>query len=147
MKTNRNPVSVFVLSVLLLTAFSKSAQADATLGDSALTVAFSTLGGAVLGTSTLPFYEEPGDHTKNIFYGAAFGAMVGVMISAYSGVKEGPNYEDEDAANLLKRKPTELSVNEAPELRFHSELTTATKKPPSFGGTILIWSPVASIRF
>lgn len=148
MKFIRKPVSILFLFVLSLPVISTGARAEASLGNSALTVAFATVGGAVMGASTLPFYDEPGDHAKNIFYGAALGAVVGVLISAYAGVKEGPDYsEDEEEASLFRRKPSELSVNEAPEFRLRSEASAAIKKPPSFGGSILIWSPLASISF
>lgn len=60
-----------------------------TFGDAALTVAISTAAGAGLGASTLPFYSESGDHTQNIFIGAAVGAVIGVFVAAASGVKEG----------------------------------------------------------
>jgi hypothetical protein len=42
------------------------------------------VGGAVLGLSTLPFTEEPGDHLKNILVGGAIGLIFGVAIVAYS---------------------------------------------------------------
>ncbi len=122
------------------------AHAEASIGDSAMTVAFSTLGGAVLGASTLPFYDEPGDHTKNVFYGAALGAVAGVLISAYAGVKEGPAY-DEDAATKL-RPASSLALNESPEFRLHAEATRSTLKPASFGGGApLLWSSLTSLRF
>lgn len=125
------------------------ARADTSVGDSALTVAFATIGGAILGASTLPFYEDPGDHTKNIFYGAAIGAVAGVIISAYAGVQEGPDYNDEEEASLRRaRRPSELAINEAPALRLRPEASVATRKPASFSsGTTLVWSPVASLRF
>ena len=41
------------------------------------TVLFSTLGGAVLGLSTLSFYGEPQEHTDNITTGALIGALAG----------------------------------------------------------------------
>jgi hypothetical protein len=42
-----------------------------------------TVGGAVLGLSTLPFTEEPGDHLKNILVGGAIGLIIGVALVAY----------------------------------------------------------------
>lgn len=114
-----------------------------------MTVAFSTLGGAVLGASTLPFYEDPGDHTKNIFYGAALGAVAGVLISAYAGVKEGPAYEEEGKGPAQRpRQISALAVNESPVFRLHAESSTATLKPPGFGsGAPMFWSKLASVNF
>ena len=55
---------------------------DETLTD-AYTVLGTTMGGAILGLSTLSFVEEPGDHLKNIVVGGAIGIIVGVGIVAY----------------------------------------------------------------
>jgi hypothetical protein len=143
-----------VLSVLTFTSFflfsiPSGARAETSLGDSALTVAFATVGGAIMGASTLPFYETPGDHTKNIFYGAAIGAVVGVIISAYAGVQEGPDYGEDEEASLNRRiRPSSRAINEAPELRLVSEQSSATRKSATFaGGTTLVWSQLASVRF
>lgn len=48
------------------------------------TVLFSTLGGAILGLSTLPFYGEPEEHTDNISGGALVGLLLGTGYVAYS---------------------------------------------------------------
>lgn len=150
MNFKRFSLSRFVLIPVLVTLFSgPTARADASIGDSAMTVAFSTLGGAVLGASTLPFYEDPGDHTKNIFYGAALGAVAGVLISAYAGVKEGPAY-DEEGKRPYRRPPSNssLALNESPEFRLHAESSTARLKPRGFGGgEPLIWSKIAGVSF
>jgi hypothetical protein len=142
----RKPFAAVFLFLFALSLFhAPRAQADANIGDAALTVAVATVAGAVLGASTLPFYDESGEHTKNIFYGAAIGAVVGVFISAYAGVQEGPNFDD---ARLAPRKPSELSLNEAPAFRLSAEGSTAVRKPASFAsGTTLLWSPVASVKF
>ena len=49
-----------------------------------MVVAGAGLAGAVLGLSTLSFVEKPGDHLKNIMYGAAIGIIIGVVYVAYS---------------------------------------------------------------
>ncbi len=41
-------------------------------------------GGAVLGLSTLSFYEQPSDHIANIWTGAALGIIAGVIFVAYN---------------------------------------------------------------
>lgn len=48
------------------------------------TVLFSTLGGAVLGLSTLSFYGEPQEHTDNISVGALLGFVAGTSYVAYN---------------------------------------------------------------
>jgi hypothetical protein len=141
------PFATALAFLVLLASFltAPRARAEATFGDAALTVAVSTVAGAILGASTLPFYETPSDNTKNIFYGAAIGAVVGVFISAYAGVKEGPNFDD---ANLAPLKPSAVAINGAPEFRLHSEASTAVRVPAAFAvGTTLAWAPVASLRF
>ncbi len=149
MKLTRFVSTLIVFSFSLIISI-PDAKAETTLGDSALVIAYSTVGGAVLGASTLPFYEDPGDHTKNIFYGAAIGAVIGVIISAYAGVQDGPDYSEEEEALLYKggRKPSSLAINESPELRLRAELSTTTRKLASTGprGAVL-WSPLASVRF
>jgi hypothetical protein len=139
-------VLISLIFIFVLSLFScQRAQAESELANSAVNVALTTVAGAVLGASTLPFYDEPGEHTKNIFYGAAIGAVVGVIISAYAGVKEGPDYED---ARLSPRKPSALPINEAPSLRLHAEASSALRKHTSFAeGTTLAWSPLTSIHF
>ena len=47
-------------------------------------VGAATAFGAVLGLSTLPFTEEPGDHMKNVLVGGAIGLILGVGWVAYS---------------------------------------------------------------
>lgn len=48
------------------------------------TVLFSTLGGAILGLSTLSFYGEPQEHTDNIMTGALVGLIAGSGYLLYS---------------------------------------------------------------
>ena len=47
------------------------------------TVGISTAVGTILGASTLPFYDQPGDHTLNIAYGASAGFVAGLGIWIY----------------------------------------------------------------
>lgn len=142
----RNSFVTVLSFVFVLSLFSvPRARAEATFGDATLTVAIATLTGAILGASTLPFYDESGDHTKNIYYGAALGAVAGVFVAAYAGVQEGPDFDD---ARLAPRKPSQLPVNEAPAFRLHAETSGALRKPASFAaGSQIAWSPVATFRF
>jgi len=93
------------------------------MGDAALTVAVTSGAGAILGASTLPFYGEPDKHKKNIFYGASFGAIIGVLIAAYAGFQESADAEmaarnyrfiAPDTSSVLVSKSTSvISVNES----------------------------------
>jgi hypothetical protein len=120
------------------------ARAAVGIGDAALTVAISTVSGAVLGASTLPFYEDSGKHTKNIFYGAALGAVVGVLYAAYAGVSEGP-LEEEEEARLMDRRSRFLEPR--PSL-VSAEITTKRFAPSMIpDGDLAIWAPLTQIRF
>lgn len=109
-KTERLRALKFLRSIALLCLVSFSSvvfltpKAQAvTFGDAALTVAVTSGAGAILGASTLPFYGEPDKHKKNIFYGASFGAIIGVLVAAYAGFEEGSKAELEEAAMLNSR--------------------------------------------
>ena len=54
------------------------------------TILFSTLGGAVLGLSTLSFYGEPQEHTNNIVTGALLGAVGGSAYLLYDSATPAP---------------------------------------------------------
>ena len=45
--------------------------------------------GAVLGLSTLSFYDQPSPHISNVWTGAAIGIIVGVIYVAYSSAQKG----------------------------------------------------------
>jgi len=113
-----------------------------TIGDAALTVSIGTAAGAILGASTLPFYSDSGKHTKNIFYGAAIGAVAGVLVAAYAGVSEGAGEED---AKLRRQERDTLF---AASRRLSPERSTALSAREASGqGKVLAWSPVARFSF
>lgn len=144
-KKRRLPLALTLLIFAIVLFPAANTRAEA-VGDSALLVGLSTLSGAVLGASTLPFYEDSGAHTKNIFYGAAIGAVIGVGIAAYSGVKDGPGFDD---ASLRRPTPeSALSLNEAPQFRLKGERSVAQRRPASFAAnSALLWSPLGTVRF
>lgn len=67
-------LGVFVLT-LARTGFASSSFFETTV--------IATGVGAVLGASTLPFYDVPGEHLKNVGIGAGAGFLTGVGIWAY----------------------------------------------------------------
>jgi hypothetical protein len=81
---------------LILIAFScfhtsvSSAQNSRNIKRGVATVLFSTLGGAILGLSTLPFYGEPQEHTENIATGALIGALAGGGYLLYDSSRPEP---------------------------------------------------------
>ncbi len=46
-------------------------------------------GGAVLGLSTLSFYDTPSKHLPNVWTGAALGIIAGVIFVAYNSAQKG----------------------------------------------------------
>lgn len=66
------------------------------------TIGISTAVGAVLGASTLPFYEQPTDHLSNIAIGAAVGAVFGLGIWAYGSLIGSPSRSYEGAGLKIR---------------------------------------------
>lgn len=64
------------------------------------TIGVSVAVGAVLGASTLPFYEQPSDHWINVAYGASAGALLGVGILVVEWIGGG---EEELGDGSLRR--------------------------------------------
>ncbi len=54
-----------------------------------LLVAAAGGGGAILGLSTLSFYDKPSKHIANVWTGAAIGVIAGVIFVAYSSAQKG----------------------------------------------------------
>ncbi len=52
-------------------------------------VAGAGLGGAILGLSTLSFYDKASEHIANVWTGAAIGIIAGVIFVAYSSAQKG----------------------------------------------------------
>lgn len=76
-------------------------------------VLFASLGGAVLGLSTLPFYGEPQEHTNNISTGALLGFVGGLVFVAYDGTKPAaPTYEYSSWDELEQKRKRAFSSAE-----------------------------------
>lgn len=71
-------------------------------------VIFSSLGGAVLGLSTLSFYGEPQEHTSNITNGALLGFVAGLGYVLYSTNKKSEYQYQEEV--LINAKPNGLAL-------------------------------------
>jgi hypothetical protein len=83
---------------------SSDAFVEESLGDAAL-VAWSGLGGAILGISTLSFTENPKDHLKNIYVGASIGIIVGVALVAYMQANKARTRYDDAASGSAGLTP------------------------------------------
>lgn len=81
---------LIVLSICILFIPPSYAQTDRSVKRGIAAVLFASLGGAVLGLSTLPFYGDPQDHTNNITVGALIGFAAGVGYVAYDRTRPAP---------------------------------------------------------
>lgn len=77
----------------------KSTQQDLVL------VGVAGLGGAVLGLSTLSFYDKPSKHVSNIWMGGAIGVIAGVILVALNNAQKSQEVVDESAYLSPKLTP------------------------------------------
>ena len=89
-------ILVGLFGVILVPALEARADSGKTILE---TLGISTAAGVVLGAATLPFYQEPGDHTSNLGTGAAIGAAAGVGILLYGLIKG--NSEDQSSLGQI----------------------------------------------
>jgi drug/metabolite transporter (DMT)-like permease len=88
------------------------------------TVLFSTLGGAILGLSTLPFYGEPQEHTDNISLGALVGFVAGTGYVAYNVTQPevaAPKNDYGFGESLQNKKTLAVSAKAFPLVQFNFE--------------------------
>lgn len=75
-----------------------------TIGDLAIIVGAGA-GGAILGLSTLSFYEKPKEHWKNITVGGALGVIAGVAVVVYLQATRNQTIVEEEEEASLKAAP------------------------------------------
>jgi hypothetical protein len=121
------------------------------LGDVALTVVISSGVGAALGLSTLPFYEESGEHTKNIWIGAAVGAVVGVGFAAVTALKTTDKMEFEDEYEEADKQDFSRNLIPLPNNRdlilAPQSVALAGRAMQKNGAADSVWAPISTIRF
>ena len=107
MLQKKKNISCFLLVMTLLASSSFGyAQtstddfAEESLQDARL-VAWSGLGGAILGLSTLSFVDDPSDHLKNVYVGAAIGVVLGVGLVAYLQANKAQQEYDGQVTGLM----------------------------------------------
>ena len=84
--------SALICSQLLLLNFASAQSEDDIIKNTQqdmLTIVAAGAGGAVLGLSTLSFYETPSKSIRNIWTGAAIGIIAGVIFVAYNSAQKG----------------------------------------------------------
>jgi len=90
----------FITALVLLASTSTvRGQSQSTFKRTTATVLFSSIGGGILGLSTLSFYGKPQEHTDNITTGVLIGFLAGVSYVMYD------NYEQQSVLNDLRPLP------------------------------------------
>jgi uncharacterized membrane protein YebE (DUF533 family) len=120
-------MQIFTAVMLLVSAAPTWAQSQSTFKRTTATILFSSIGGGILGLSTLSFYGKPQEHTDNITNGVLVGFLAGVSYVMYK------NYEQRSAANenVLPQK-TEWR----PEFQV-SEQSTNKRRGPELSWPLL----------
>ncbi|HRK01638.1 MAG TPA: hypothetical protein PLH57_03165 [Oligoflexia bacterium] len=106
--------AVFILGLSLMLNLimdlvnSPRAVAAYTLSDAGETVGIATGIGAVIGFSTIAFYEQPFSHMTNVLVGAGAGMLVGLGVAAYMTASD--DEADISPEELLPpvKKPSDL---------------------------------------
>jgi len=136
--------ALIAIVLIALGATPLKAKANS-FGDAVLTVGISSAVGAVLGLSTLPFYENSGDHTRNIWIGAAVGAVIGVGFSAVSALKStDPTELEEDYEEADKQDFSFLAPSKT---RAPESVALAGKNEALRQDLVLAYAPIKVLSF
>lgn len=113
----------FIMIVLLFSLHTNSAfsQMDLKVKRTVATVIFSSLGGAVLGLSTLPFYGEPQEHANNITAGALIGFVAGVgyvALDSTSPASPARDYSKNDSRLFIPGRTQSMNVDSPLQIRW-----------------------------
>ncbi|MEK2647248.1 hypothetical protein [Bdellovibrio sp. BCCA] len=109
--------SVLLAALTIFTSQASFSQTNRTVKRNVATVLFASLGGAILGLSTLSFYGEPQEHTNNITLGALLGFVGGVGYVLYDSSQPAPpTYEYSQFDQELKSRRASASYAKAPPL-------------------------------
>lgn len=106
LKSRLKKITIITLSVILLSEqlFAQAVNNDEDIFSESytdlITVTALGLTGSILGLSTLSFYEEPWDNTKNILYGLSIGIIIGVAVVAFKHANKSQTYYFEKVTNL-----------------------------------------------
>lgn len=104
-----------------------------TIGDLAIIVGAGA-GGAILGLSTLSFYEKPKEHWKNITVGGALGVIAGVAVVVYLQATRNQTIVDEEEEARFKANP---EFDYFARKNWHQEVVASikTSDPTAFSFT------------
>ncbi|XGC80816.1 hypothetical protein ACES2L_15940 [Bdellovibrio bacteriovorus] len=115
--------SVLLATLVFFTSQASYSQTDRTVKRNVAIVLFSSLGGAILGLSTLSFYGEPQEHTDNISIGALLGFAGGIGYVSYLAARPAPpKYDYSQVFDLDQKSRKALASAKAPQLvQFYYE--------------------------
>lgn len=116
-------------------------QARAQSGDTFWeTMGFSVAVGTVLGASSLPFYDQPGQHLPNLLLGAAVGAVFGMGWHLFSRSEDSDAYSRHAAQDVAPPLRMDSSVDRG----LPPGVLTARALPRR---SATIWMPVVSFTW
>ncbi|OYZ24672.1 MAG: hypothetical protein B7Y39_00400 [Bdellovibrio sp. 28-41-41] len=120
-------LQIFTALMFLVSAVPTWAQSQSTFKRTTATILFSSIGGGILGLSTLSFYGKPQEHTDNITNGVLIGLIAGVSYVLYD------NYDQRSAANdnRLPQKLQQQALFQA------SDPSTNKKRGPDLSWPLL----------
>lgn len=109
------------------------------------TIGVSTIVGAILGASTLPFYDQPGKHVGNIGLGAAAGSIVGLGIWV-AGKWFG---SDEESAQATRFRSSEFAqARSGLTGPMSNDLRPQNRNPLiDAPAPALLWAPMVSLNW
>jgi len=133
-------LGLLLVAATLLAPRVARAQSGGTIKE---TLGVSIAVGTVLGASTLPFYDQPGNHLKNLALGAGLGAVIGLGILAHQGLT-GSDDANANATGFMNS--TSLATQTRPQPpaeRLAGWGESSRRAAPALSP--VIWMPVVSL--
>lgn len=144
----RKKTRVLILALFMCIHMSLANRAQAGLGSFLESIGVGAAFGAVLGASTLPFYDKPSEHTGNIAVGAAIGAAVGLGLSLgglITGAKEEEKYPLKHSSQYQDLSLFHVKVSKSTSAPL-SMVHVASHRPRPMGGAAVL-VPVLSLSW
>lgn len=107
----------FAIALVLMAAAPVQSAPSVSFKRNTAIILFSSLGGAILGLSTLSFYGEPENHLGNITTGAAVGAGLGVAY-VFSRPRQPQNSFQDVSFSQKRGYGDQVSVKLPIQIRF-----------------------------
>lgn len=105
-------ISKFIIIILFFTSIGWS-QSQSTFKRTTATILFASIGGGVLGLSTLSFYGKPQEHTDNITTGVLIGFLAGLSYVMYDNY----DFRSNTGAPLTTTQKQLVAINSEDSIR------------------------------